>query len=134
MDRDLIDKLTTEEELSGLLNVVLIAARRLLARRRFVKSPSVQEVKRRYQAIADPVKAWIDDRCVLWPQHDGDKNLLHSDFIMYCWNKKLKRLELNALGRELAKYSIRDKQIGSDKQHVWSGIALRSEERSDAQG
>lgn len=68
MDRDLIDKLTTEEELSGLLNVVLIAARRLLARRRFVKSPSVQEVKRRYQAIADPVKAWIDDRCVLGPQ------------------------------------------------------------------
>jgi putative DNA primase/helicase len=41
MDRDLIDKLTTEEELSGLLNVVLIAAKRLLTRRRFVKSPSV---------------------------------------------------------------------------------------------
>lgn len=46
----------------------------------------------------------------------------------------MKRLELNALGRELAKYSIRDKQIGSDKQHVWSGIKLKDAERSDAQG
>lgn len=40
-------------------------------------------------------------------------------------------LELNALGRELAKYGIRDRQIGSDKQHVWAGIALKSVERTE---
>jgi putative DNA primase/helicase len=117
MDRDLIDKLTTEEELSGLLNVVLIAAKRLLTKRRFVKSPSVQDIKNRYQALADPIKAWMDERCVLDPEYNGDKNLLHTDFINYCWSKKLKRLELNALGRELAKYGIRDRQIGSEISH-----------------
>jgi P4 family phage/plasmid primase-like protien len=126
-DADLIDKLTREEELSGLLNVVLIAAKRLLPRHRFVKSPSVQDIKNRYQALADHVKAWMDERCVVGPEYSGDKNLLHSDFIKYCWNKKLKRLELNSLGRELAKYSIEDRQMGPDKKHVWSGISLGRE-------
>jgi phage/plasmid-associated DNA primase len=82
MDRDLIDKLTTEGELSGLLNVVLVAVKRLLTRRRFTKSPRVQDIKNRYQALADPVKAWIDERCVLGPEYSGDKNLLRSDFIL----------------------------------------------------
>jgi hypothetical protein len=61
-------------------------------------------------------------------QHDGEKGLLHSDFINYCWDKKLKRLELNALGRELAKYGITDRQVGTGKQHVWSGITLKGGE------
>jgi phage/plasmid-associated DNA primase len=62
--------------------------------------------KRRYQALADPVKAWMDDRCVVGPEYNGDKKLLHSDYVEYCRNKKLKRLELNAFGRELAKYGM----------------------------
>jgi hypothetical protein len=111
--------------------MVLIATRRLLTRRRFVKSQGVQDIKRRYQALADPVKAWIDERCVVGQEYVGDKNLLHSDFINYCWNKKLKRLELNTLGRELAKYGIKDTQKGSDKQHVWSGIALKGGESGE---
>jgi hypothetical protein len=41
-DLDILDSLITEEELSGLLNMILIAAKRLLSRRRFVKSLSVE--------------------------------------------------------------------------------------------
>jgi putative DNA primase/helicase len=46
-DPDILNKLTTEQELSGLLNVVLVAARRLLTRGRFVKSPSVVDIKKK---------------------------------------------------------------------------------------
>jgi hypothetical protein len=38
------------------------------------------------------------------------------------------RLELNALGRQLAKYGVKDKQIGSEREHVWYGIALKGGE------
>ena len=44
-DPDLLEKLTTDEELSGLLNLALISARRLLAKRRFVKSPTTEEIR-----------------------------------------------------------------------------------------
>jgi phage/plasmid-associated DNA primase len=112
--------------------MVLIAAKRLLTRRRFVKSPSVEDVRGRYQALADPVKAWIGERCVLGPKGNGNKKLLHSDFDDYCVKRKIKkRLELNALGRELAKYGIEDKQIGSEREHVWSAIALKDGEATE---
>jgi putative DNA primase/helicase len=134
-DPDLLEKLTTDEELSGLLNLALISARRLLAKRRFVKSPTTEQTRERYQRLSDPVKAWLDDRCVLGVQYETDKQKAHSDFISYCWDKRLNRMEINALGRELSKHNIYDKRTGtgSDRVHLWSGLALRSNLREDGQ-
>jgi hypothetical protein len=35
-------------------------------------------------------------------------------------------LKINALGRKLSKYNIHDKRKGSEKEHVWSGVMLRT--------
>src|SRR4249919_2149116 len=102
--RKVFSRITTEEELSGLLNLALISARRLMSKRRFTKSPTTEQIRERYQRLSDPVKAWLDDRCALGDQYETDKQELHSDFITYCWDKKLNRLEINALGRELSKH------------------------------
>ena len=80
-----------------------------MAKRRFVKSPTTEEVRERYQRLSDPVKAWLDDRFVLGAQYETDKQEAHSDFINYCWDKRLNRLEINALGRELSKHGVQDK-------------------------
>ena len=56
------------------------------------KEPT-QKCNTRYQRLSDPVKAWLDDRCVLGMQYETDKQKAHSDFINYCWNKRLNRLE-----------------------------------------
>jgi putative DNA primase/helicase len=84
-DPDLIERLTTDEELSGLLNLALISA-----------TPTSEQTRDRYQRLSDPVKAWLDDRCVLGAQYETDKQEAHSDFINYCWDKRLNRLEINA--------------------------------------
>jgi putative DNA primase/helicase len=134
-DPDLLEKLTTDEELSGLLNLALISAKRLLAKRRFVKFPTTEQTRDRYQRLSDPVKAWLDDRCVFGPQYETDKQEAHSDFIGYCWDKRLNRMEINALGRELSKHNVYDKRTGtgSDRVHLWSGLALRSNLREGGQ-
>jgi hypothetical protein len=120
----LLDDLTTAEELSGLLNLVLISARRLLSKRRFVKFPTTEQIRDRYQRLSDPVKAWLDDRCVLGVQYETDKQEAHSDFIGYCWDKRLNRMEINALGGELSKHNIYDKRsgIGSDRECLYSRL------------
>jgi hypothetical protein len=103
-----------------------------LFRSEFVKSPNVEDIKDKYQALADPVKAWIDERRVVGSEYNGSKKLLHSDYDDYCCKNNIKkRLELNTLGRELAKYGVRDKQIGSEREHVWSGIALKDGETTE---
>jgi phage/plasmid-associated DNA primase len=98
-----------------------------------VKSPSTEEIRERYQRLADPVKAWLGDNCVLGPQYEADKNELHTDFVEFCWKKKLNRLEINSLGRELSKHGVHDKRKGSEREHVWSGITLRSKLKEEGQ-
>ena len=46
-------------------------------------------------------------------QYETDKQEAHSDFINYCWDKRLNRLEINALGRELSKHGVQDKRAGT---------------------
>jgi hypothetical protein len=59
----------------------------------------------------------------------GNKEVLHSDYINYCWAKNYRRLSMNALGRELVKHGIHDAQRGTGKErrHIWSGIVLKDE-------
>jgi hypothetical protein len=81
------------------------------------------------------VMARLDDRCVLGAQYETDKQEAHSDFINYCWDKKLNRLEINALGRELSKDGVQDKCAGTadERVHLWSGLEMRSNLREDGQ-
>jgi phage/plasmid-associated DNA primase len=95
----LLDNITADEELSGLLNLILISAKRLLSKRKFVKSPTMEQIRERYQRLSDPAKSWLDDRCVVGAQYETDKQEAYSDFITYCWDKRLNGLEINALGR-----------------------------------
>ena len=94
-----------------------------MTKRKFVKSPTTEEVREIYQRLSDPVKAWLDDRCALGPQYETDKQEAHTDFIKYCWDKRLNRLEINALGRELSKHNIHDKRSGSGDERYTCGQA-----------
>jgi len=85
--------------------------------------------------LSDPVKTWLDDRCVLGVQYETDKQEAHSDFINYWWNKRLNRLENKSLGKELSKHSVQDKRMGTgnERVHLGSGLALRSNLRKVGQ-
>jgi hypothetical protein len=50
---------------------------------------------------------------VYFVQYETDKQKAHSDFINYCWYKRLNRLEINTLGRELSKHGAQDKRVGT---------------------
>ena len=47
-------------------------------------------------------------------QYETDKQEARSDFIGYCCDKRLNRLEINALRRELLKQGMQDKRIGME--------------------
>jgi P4 family phage/plasmid primase-like protien len=125
-DRNLIKKLTTEEELSGLLNLVIVSAKRLFEKSQFCKNPSTEAIRELYERLADPVKQWIDERCELSKDVEGDKDSLHANYIEFCYKHNYRRLATNALGRALAHYGIHDAYRGQkgERRHVWVGITL----------
>ena len=63
-DTNLTNKLTKPNELSGLLNLALIALRQLKKDGGF-KDISVEKVRKEYEYNANTVKAFLDDRCVI---------------------------------------------------------------------
>lgn len=63
-DTNLINKLTTSDELSGLLNLSLIALRQLKKDGGF-RDISVEKVRKEYEYNANTVKAFLDDKCVI---------------------------------------------------------------------
>ena len=58
-DPQILDKLTTPEELSGLLNWALEGLRRLQENGRFTKSMSADELQELYESMSDPITAFI---------------------------------------------------------------------------
>ena len=63
-DTSLINKLTTSEELSGLLNLAIIALRQLKRDGGF-RDISIEKVRKEYGYNANTVKAFLDDRCII---------------------------------------------------------------------
>jgi phage/plasmid-associated DNA primase len=63
-DPDLIGKLTTSDELSGLLNLALIGLRQLHKDRGF-KDISVEKIRKKYDENSNTVNAFLDERCVV---------------------------------------------------------------------
>jgi P4 family phage/plasmid primase-like protien len=136
IDRNLLEKITTDEELSGLLYLAIMTARCLIIRGRFSKNPSIWEVTEEYQKKANPVKAWASVRCIIYEGYETDKDRLEADFMEYCARKKLPSIKSRIqFGRELARLGVKDETAGSkDKnKHVWKGIALRKDLREKGQ-
>jgi len=61
-DPDLLKKLTTEEELSGIFNVLMPVLRRLLNRNRvYIKENSIEQRRKRYTIAASPIDAFLEE-------------------------------------------------------------------------
>lgn len=86
---DLRDRLTTAEELSGILNWSLEGLYRLLERKRFETNLSTESSRNFYQRMSSPIKAFLMD-CI---QEDTSswikKSTLYSAFTNYCRKNKL---------------------------------------------
>jgi putative DNA primase/helicase len=65
--RGLDAKLTSDDELRGILAGGIAALPALMKRGRFDEPASVRDAKRAFVAASDAVRAWIDDQCELDP-------------------------------------------------------------------
>lgn len=101
-DRNLLEKLTTPEELSGLLNLALVGLKRLQDNGwRFSNTKTTEEIRLEYIRKSSPVKAFLMDSCK--PDVEGlvPKSELFSKFSEYCHLHKLPVLSSDAFFKKL---------------------------------
>ena len=88
-DEELIAKLTTKEELTGLLNIAIEGLQRLLKNRKFTGSSSAEEIEEEYQRMSNPVFGFFHDWCKIDVEKHTPKTEFFATFCEYCKEKKI---------------------------------------------
>ena len=126
-DPRILEKLTTEEELSGLLNLALQALKRLLERGQFSHSQTTEEVRLDYIRKSSPIAAFAQDALEIDPDAFIIKKDLFSLFAVYCRSQGLPTVGQDTFFKNLPKHIVvadfRPKLRGQ-RPSVFKGIRL----------
>jgi len=132
-DKGLTAKLTTKEELSGILNFAIVGLKRLMEKGEFSSSVSLEETKIDYIRTASPTAAFVMDELISDSNSYIPKTELYSTFMGYCVDNKLPTPTSNAFNRELQKRIkvVEYKRLGvvdGEKVRIncWKGIKYRN--------
>lgn len=89
-DERLIEKLTTPQELSGLLNMALDGLRRLKRRGFFEESASCRAELDEYKRTNDSVRLFCDERLFISTSEQIEKTLLFNTYRNFCADENLR--------------------------------------------
>lgn len=121
-DQGLLQKLTTPDELSGLLNLAIEGLKRLREEGDFTYAPSWKKTMEKYAHLSDPVGIFVEEDCILDSAKEIKKPVLFKAYVDFCNRKKMAAGTKQAFGRKFkSKFS---KNI-DQRQNNWTGITLK---------
>lgn len=108
-NENLINELTTESELSGLLNIALIGMQRLIRDHGF-NDKSIEAVREQYEQDTTLVKEFVNEKCTINlndpKKYFTLKSALYHVFIEYCNAKEIESLDIADFEKELISIGI----------------------------
>ena len=133
-DKQLLAKLTTPTELSGLLNQAITAYRQVQERGQFTGEGSIEAKREFYTRLSDPISCFIEDCVDFNPDKYTVKQALFQAFQTYCKTKRYgkvysqKKFFRDFRDKAGANYVI-DSQIRIDNgaTRVFRGVELRED-------
>lgn len=102
-DKKLIYRLTTDAEMSGLLNYAIAGLKRLLERGDFTSARSIEEMRELYMRQSDSVMSFIMDCLEISITNHIGKKELYSRYTEYCRHKIYPIVPENTFHQELHK-------------------------------
>jgi len=140
-DPDIVPKLTTPDELSGLLNWALVGLERLLKNKKFSDSPGTHDVKNRWVRRSNSFSAFISENLTTSSEGFITKKNLNNEYREFCKKHKLKPLGAGMvnrmLGEELNAYEEVRRLAQADfgetsPERVWVGIEFLAKKTENA--
>jgi len=128
-DPEILSKLTTDTELSGLLNLALDGLERLLTHSKFSYAKTVDQTQSYYLRASDPVYAFVEDCCELDPDAVTGKDTLFEAFKEYCKSNKTPLINRDSFHKALKnnphfKVALTRPTMGGERVQSWRGIKL----------
>ena len=132
-DTNLIDKLTTQEEMSGLLNLALNALKRLVKNGEFDYTDDIMMIAKDYTLNADTVAKFLDEMCELRGKDDAENRIICRDlygaYVDFC--EKIGRYckHDNIFGSALVgKVSKGRRKVNGVQENCYLGIKLKKQQ------
>jgi putative DNA primase/helicase len=136
-DEKILDNLTTEKELSGLLNVAIDGLKSILNNGGFSDGLTSEQNEELYERASNPVYGFFYDMCEIDLEEHVAKHELYDAFCDFCKEKKLVAYTENKFVREL-KLLVRLEEaritIGKQRVRVWKGITIKDVHHCDLNG
>jgi P4 family phage/plasmid primase-like protien len=130
-DRNLIKKITREEDLQAVFNLIVeIFLPILSSRLEFLNQESTEETAKRYRLNSNPSLAFIEEMLEPNPDCEIEGRELYNSFMNWCKKNGISPVSSESFGRTLIKYSemaIHHKQKQKDgvRSYYYSGIQIK---------
>ena len=123
---DLIKELTTKEELSGLLTVLLKRLPRVL-KQGIYYDKSVEETRRKYQLRMNSVKYFADEYLEENGGNNIRKDILNQNYKEFCYKNKIPPKSEYAFSKLMSKIGFSYEQLrnGTDRNYYWMNIKIK---------
>jgi P4 family phage/plasmid primase-like protien len=134
-DKQLTAKLTTDEEISGIFNVLMAELRRIRRTKEvYVNEKTIEEKRAKYERAVNPVKAFMDEAVAEDSQADAQisKSVLYMAYVKYCRKYALPPEKYDYFCKILKKqfqvgeFRVEIKPTGK-REIWWQGITLTQE-------
>jgi putative DNA primase/helicase len=130
-DPNLICRLTSEEEISGLLNLALIALRQLIKDNGFAYVDDIATIMKDYTLNSDNVARFVTERCEITgnDEHYIICRDLWGNYFEFCKKNNLHSKDDNVFGMELHGLGVNRRRIrlGHEREYCYVGIRLKQE-------
>lgn len=127
-DPYLLEKITTDEELSGFLNFALDGLTRLNEKGGFSDSLTTEEIREYYIRLSSPVGSFVLDELMIDSVAYVVKDDMYQAFVEYCVEHKLASVDKSVFGKLLPEYApatrSEKKMVGGNRKHCWTGYKL----------
>lgn len=126
-DPNILEKITSSEELSGLFNMVIPALRNLMQNGKFTYSRSNEQVEKLYKIKSDPISAFADE-CIVYSDDDTPKRDIYQRYAVWCNDKKIKIDAENIFAKRFRKlgYDAGQATINGQRVHVWNSCGIKN--------
>ena len=133
-DPNLKEKLTTPEELSGILNWALEGLQRLLKQEKFSTGETVEETRDRYTLLSNSAEAFAERQLVVASGETETKETVYNAYIQFCKEHNLPTISKNAFSMQLPQYiPCTDSlaKIHGKPVRIWRDIKLKDSNKGN---
>ena len=129
IDINLMVKIVTPEEHSGLLNVVIPALKAIIKNGDYTNIQSTDEINRLYRIHSDPI-AMFADECVVYSESDCVKTFMYEYYVNWCKDKGKDPKHAPVFSKRFIKlgYSSSRETTGN-RRTVWENCSIRESVR-----